>query len=75
MGDRSDMGRLNEAWLRSRISSGDEDIPRRSNRELVEYQGDRITVVILELIHAEKPRLLGGVYLLDKRSTGESPVW
>jgi hypothetical protein len=25
-------------------------------------------VVILELIHAEKPRLLGGVYLLDKKS-------
>jgi hypothetical protein len=24
-------------------------------------------VVILELIHAEKPRLLGGVYLLDKK--------
>jgi hypothetical protein len=26
-------------------------------------------VVILELIHAIKPRLLGGVYLLDKKPT------
>jgi hypothetical protein len=26
-------------------------------------------VVILELIHAIKPRLPGGVYLLDKKST------
>ena len=28
-----------------------------------------ITVVILELIHAIKPRLLEGVYLLDKKPT------
>ena len=30
-----------------------------------------ITVVILELIHAIKPRLLEGVYLLDKNH----PLW
>ena len=29
-----------------------------------------ITVVILELIHAKKPRLLEGVYLLDKKPIG-----
>lgn len=32
-------------------------------------------MVILELIHAEKPRLLEGVYLLDKKPMGESPSW
>jgi hypothetical protein len=32
-------------------------------------------VVILELIHAEKPRLLEGVYLLDKKPMGASPAW
>ena len=30
-------------------------------------------MVILELIHAEKPRLLEGVYLLDKKPMGASP--
>ena len=31
-------------------------------------------MVILELIHAEKPRLLEGVYLLDKKPMGASPL-
>ena len=30
-------------------------------------------MVILELIHAEKPRLLEGVYLLDKKPMGLRP--
>ncbi|KAL2225806.1 UNVERIFIED_CONTAM: hypothetical protein Sindi_3120800, partial [Sesamum indicum] len=34
----------------------------------------RITVVILELIRANKPRLLEGMHLLDKRSTRAPPV-
>jgi len=33
------------------------------------YLATWITVVILELIHAIKPRLPGGVYLLDKKPT------
>lgn len=32
-------------------------------------------MVILELIHAEKPRLLEGVYLLDKKPMGFGPLW
>ena len=31
-------------------------------------------MVILELIHAEKPRLLEGVYLLDKNQRGCKPL-
>ena len=31
-------------------------------------------MVILELIHAEKPRLLEGVYLLDKKPSGSGPL-